>query len=89
MDTCMPRLKPWYTGGTCQIWRTLDGSNWEPINTDGFGDPNNISMSGWATLGGYLYGGTLNDVTGAQLWRTNNGTDWDPVIQNGFVISII
>jgi streptogramin lyase len=69
----------------CQVWRSADGSIWDPIITDGFGDPNNSSsMGGWATLDGYLYIGTRNEVTGAQLWRSNNGTAWEEVIDDGF-----
>jgi hypothetical protein len=69
---------------SCQVWRSGDGSSWEAVTTDGFGDPNNISMGGWAILDGYLYIGTLNDISGAQLWRSNDGTLWEPVVQDGF-----
>ena len=67
-----------------QVWRSTDGSNWEPVVTDGFGDPNNNSMGGWAILGDYIYIGTRNDLTGAQLWRSMNGTDWEAITQDGF-----
>ena len=40
-------------------------------------------MSGFATLGGYLYVGTWNETTGAQLWHSGDGTEWVPVFQDG------
>ncbi len=67
-----------------QVWRSSDGSSWDTVISDGFDDANNTQALGFAEFGGYLYLGTLNEVTGAQLWRTADGTIWLPVISDGF-----
>jgi sugar lactone lactonase YvrE len=70
--------------GTVQVWRSTNGSAWDTVVADGFGDPNNYSTGGFAQYGGYLYLGTQNDVSGAQLWRTADGTAWTKVVGDGF-----
>jgi NHL repeat-containing protein len=69
---------------SAQVWRTNDGTTWNQVNVNGFGDSNNFQTGGFAVFGGYLYIGTRNDVTGAQMYRSNNGTTWIPVISAGF-----
>jgi hypothetical protein len=71
-------------GGQIQIWRSINGSDWTIVTTDGFGDQNNASTGGFAQFGGYLYLGTRNEVTGGQLWRTMDGLHWEMVIGDGF-----
>ncbi len=63
-------------GTGCQVWRQ-DGplpADWTQVNLDGFGDPNNIEVSGMAVFahGGttYLYVATQNGATGGEIWRT-------------------
>jgi len=78
------------TEGGCEVWRSPDGTTWEQVNTDGFGDANNseepIYMS---VFGNYLYIGTYNASTGGEIWRTKGlggppFTDWEQVNESGF-----
>jgi hypothetical protein len=71
-------------GETVQVWRTANGSGWDTVVPDGFGDPNNQGTGGFAKFGDYLYLGTWNDVSGAQVWRTADGTAWEQVVGDGF-----
>lgn len=68
-----------------QIWRTFDGIHWEMVVGDGFGNPGEDGMGGFADYAGYLYvgAGTWGDY-GGQIWRTKNGVQWEPVILDGF-----
>lgn len=70
--------------GTIQVWRSRNGSNWEPVTLDGFGDERNQSTGGFAQFGGYLYLGTRNDVTGGQIWRSRDGLNWELAVGDGF-----
>jgi len=68
-----------------EVWRTNDGITWNQVNTDGFGDRDNVSP--WLeSFNGYLYALSYNFNTGAQIWRckTCAGTDWVRVVSNGF-----
>ena len=71
-------------GGTIQVWRSTNGSDWEAVTLDGFGDEFNESSGGLAEFRGYLYLGTRNVETGGQIWRTKNGLDWEVAVGNGF-----
>lgn len=77
-----------YVSGThgSQIWRSATGNqgNWNVVETNGFGDTNNIVMPSSAVYNGYLYMGTWNKVTGTEVWRTSDGTNWTQVNSNGF-----
>lgn len=74
----------WEDPALTQVWRSANGSAWDTVIADGFGDANNLNTGGFAQLGGYLYLGTRNDVTGAQLWRSADGTTWEQVVDDGF-----
>lgn len=70
------------TGG--EIWR-YNGSTWEAITTDGFGNSNNDEVQKLLSYQGYLYAGLWNDVNGAQVWRSATGvSDWAQVNRSGF-----
>lgn len=71
-----------WTDGS-QIWRTDNGTDWEPWVIDGLGDPNNFGAPSSEIFNGYLYWGVGNAVTGAQLWRTD-GITTTAVITDGF-----
>ena len=71
-------------GGPIQVWRSTNGSNWEAVTLDGFGDALNESTGGFAQFRGYLYLGTRNETTGGQIWRTRDGLSWDSVVDDGF-----
>jgi hypothetical protein len=71
----------WMAG--VQIWRTTNGTDWEPFVPDGLGDENNIGAIASAPFDGQLYWGVMNFTTGAQLWRTD-GITMTAVITDGF-----
>ena len=62
----------------------MDGTGWNQVNVNGFGDSKNNQTSNWSILNGYLYLATRNYSTGGQVWRTSNGTTWEQVLVNGF-----
>ena len=56
--------------GKGEIWR-YDGTQWEKINNDGFGDAYNIGIRNIKDYKGALIAGTMNLATGCELWRYN------------------
>ncbi len=64
----------------CELWRSDDGTTWEQVNSDGFGNENNIRIASMAVFDGYLYVGT----SGGKIWRSSNGTNWSQANENGF-----
>ncbi len=72
------------TSAAAQVWRSTNGSGWDTVIADGFGESHNISTGGFAEFGGYLYLGVRNDTSGAQLWRSADGTTWEQVVGDGF-----
>ncbi len=77
-------------GGTqtgSEVWRT-NGTAWNQVNSDGFGDSNNIGV--WLeAFNGNLYALSTNYDVGAEVWRcaSCNGSDWLQVAGNGFGVS--
>ncbi|MFH1425927.1 MAG: hypothetical protein ABIG66_00625 [Candidatus Kerfeldbacteria bacterium] len=73
-----------WTAGT-ELWRSnLNGTNWERIADDGFGEPKNL-LSILQEFNGALYVATWTDGTvGTTLLRSTNGTDWNVVTSTGF-----
>jgi len=73
-------------GTTAQIWRcsVCDGTDWEEVVSDGFGDGNNSAGSFMLSFGSYFYACTTNVITGTEIWRTANGTNWSQVNVDGF-----
>jgi hypothetical protein len=55
-----------------EVWRTKDGTDWEQVNTDGFGDSNNYDPF-WSNASvvydGSLYLGTCNAANGGEVWQ--------------------
>jgi len=75
------------TGG--EIWRRyISGAldSWEQVNTNGFGNANNLWAFPFCVLGSYIYAGTYNDVTGCEVWRSGDSTwtQWEQVNTSGF-----
>ena len=64
-----------------EIWRSPNGSDWEPVVQDGFGDRHNQDMFNFAAFAGHLYVGTWNPVSGAEIWRSPDGSDWQQVFK--------
>ena len=57
---------------------------WTQVNSDGFGDPNNIAPEGWVEFNGEIYIGVDNEVTGVEVWRSSDGLTWSQVGDDGF-----
>jgi len=73
------------TGG--EVWRSNDGTTWNQVNADGFGDANNHGVPALAAFNGYLYASTIHlSGAGSQIWRCQvcDGSDWVKVVDNGF-----
>ncbi len=71
---------------SAQMWRTQDGTTWQPVETHGFGIANawNIGPFAISTVGGktYLYAAVQNRVDGASLFRSDSGEpgSWAAVV---------
>ncbi|MCB0033221.1 MAG: SMP-30/gluconolactonase/LRE family protein, partial [Anaerolineales bacterium] len=68
-----------------QLWRSSNGTSWNPVVVDGFGNPNNRALTGFGLFNGYLYLGTNNEVEGAEIWRSQTGDsgEWTKVFTSG------
>lgn len=64
-----------------EIWRSPNGTDWEPVVEDGFGDRHNQDMFNFAAFAGHLYVGTWNPISGAEIWRSPNGNEWQQVFK--------
>ena len=42
-------------GNASQIWRTLNGTIWAPMDVTGFSDPDNVDITALAEYGGRIY----------------------------------
>jgi hypothetical protein len=60
---------------------------WRPVNSPGFGNPNNLTIFEMAAFNGFLYAGTGNPFTGYEIWKTKaEGPPpylWVKVIESG------
>ena len=64
-----------------EIWRTSDGTTWEPVTTTGFMDIGIFDFQGFGngyiwrmiTYNNSLFVGTLNPILGCQVWRSSTG----------------
>jgi hypothetical protein len=65
-----------------RIMRT-DGSRWEQVNVDGFGDRFNHNIIAMEFFNGDLYAGTWNAAEGTQVWRATPGGRSRSRIGNG------
>jgi hypothetical protein len=70
--------------GSGEVWRSADGTEWEPVVTGGLGDPYNGRPYGLIAFDGHLYLVFCNVITGAEVWRSNNGTTWEQVADAGW-----
>jgi hypothetical protein len=62
------------TDGIGQIWAT-DGTSFEPVIADGFGNPNNAGITTLASYNGCLYAGTYNPAQGYEVWKLRCTSD--------------
>jgi len=72
-----------------QVWRSANGTNWQPVTTDGFGDSGNIAITNFAVFKGLLYAGTGTSNGSAQIWRSMSGNSntWTQVAPDGSGLS--
>ena len=68
----------------CEMWKSVDGSNWTKTSEDGFGDLQNKYAWSVAELNDCLYIGTFNWMRGCQVWETCDGKNWTKVVTKGF-----
>ena len=66
------------------MWRSSDGTNWNQVNTDGFGDADNDDATRLTVFGSQFYVGVGNFATGCQVWHSSDGTSWNQVNTDGF-----
>jgi hypothetical protein len=67
----------WTSG--LEIWKTSDGTTWEQVPPDGFGDSNNTSAS-LAVFNDRLYVTTENWANGGEVWQMAGGRVYLPII---------
>jgi hypothetical protein len=61
-----------------ELWKSADGATWTKVGSEGFGDPNNIRISGLEAIGGFFYA-AVDNWSGAQLWRSPDGSSWTQI----------
>lgn len=68
-----------------RIYRSANGTDWNVVNTDGFGNPL-FSQVRLAVNGSELYATVAETTAPApfQVWKTSNGTTWTQVGTDGF-----
>jgi hypothetical protein len=71
-----------------QVWRSPNGSTWNPVINNGFGNVNNAGVAPFGTFKGFIYAGTIfdsNGINGLEIWRsaTGNPGDWHNVVTGG------
>lgn len=71
----------WVSGTRVMIY---SGGSWSQVNTSGFGDTANASVTSLTVHGGNLYAGTYNYSVGAQVWRYDGGTSWTKINTDAF-----
>jgi PKD repeat protein len=76
--------KPGITGAS--VWRCqiCDGSDWQKVVDNGFGNVTTLELSALEVFDGNLYFVVGNPTTGMEVWRTVAGTNWEQVGFAGF-----
>ena len=71
--------------GAGQLWRSSNGTDWEQVVDDGFGN-SGTSLEAMTVFNGDLYVGTQNDTSGFSIWRSSSGDtgSWTEVVSDGF-----
>lgn len=77
-----------WAGNAGQVWRSPNGSTWNLVATNGFGNSNNLGVAAFGTYKGFIYAGTIfnsNGTNGLEIWRsaTGNPGDWQNVVTGG------
>jgi hypothetical protein len=60
------------------------GETWTKVNTSGFNNSKNATVSSGAVYNNKLYVGTGNSTEGCSVWRFDGGTTWTRVGNPGF-----
>lgn len=68
-----------------QLWRSSNGSSWNPVSTDGLSNSNNIALTAFGEYNNYFYLGTSNEAEGAEIWRSQTGNpgEWTQLFSAG------
>jgi hypothetical protein len=68
-----------------QIWRSSDGQNWQPVETGGFGNPDNFGFTCFTVYKDTFYTAAAN-ISGLEIWRSSTGNpgSWERVAESGF-----
>jgi hypothetical protein len=67
-----------------QLFRTANGTTWDPVMVNGFGDLNNFKIETIYSWNGSLFAGSDNDVSGVEIWKSMDGFVWHQVNLDGF-----
>ena len=69
-----------------RIYRTKDGTLWETVTDDGFGDLENFEISGLFSFQDDIYATIMRDYGGAQVWRSHKGDPgtWVQLVSDGW-----
>lgn len=73
-----------HTGTGTQIWRSANGTTWEQVVGNGFGDSTNGGSDVLLSFEDALYSGTYNRTSGTQIRRTVDGVHWMKIAPDGF-----
>lgn len=63
--------------------RRYDGTNWNVLDSSGFGDSGNTVITDMASFNSKLFVLVSNSTTGAEVWQYD-GTNWIQVNEDGF-----
>lgn len=66
----------------CELWRTADGTDWEPVMQGGFCHSSTGSVRGMATYNGLLYVGVESLLRGGEI-HSWDGETWTRVADGG------
>jgi hypothetical protein len=77
-----------WAGVPGQVWRSPNGTTWNLLVNNGFGNPNNVGVAPFGTFKGFIYAGTIfdsNGTNGLEIWRSATGDpgDWHNVVTGG------
>ena len=68
-----------------QLWRSPNGTDWQMVTGDGFGNPDNTGITTFMIYEDALYAAGGDDVDGLEVWRSDTGNlgSWTRVIAGG------
>ncbi|HBX68688.1 MAG TPA: hypothetical protein DEH25_04725, partial [Chloroflexi bacterium] len=74
-----------WSGAPGQIWRSPDGTTWNEVTNDGFGNGSNMAIARFAVFNNQIYASTGNANQGCEIWRSSTGNpgNWARVVTGG------